>query len=569
MVVKIHKSRVLFFKLFFSGDQSFENSRFFSFSHSHSPLSISRCSAGRNLLFSVMRRSPVCTILTILLCGTILWLYSIPLHQKYTSDTSRSRPYSYPPAVKPASEINPSKADKDVQAVDEIPTVQFIEKEHLFAETGEASESISHTSKSTSVKELWKNSWAKAYVDARPLAPKIELSRAHNNKGVSPDDNSPRIPANNRVKNSAADILDLQLAHSNFITSLGKMEKGENVFSGKGIVTVGGSSHFGPLVIGIHMLRIAGSILPVEVFLADKAEYESAICDNYLPKFNAKCVIIGDILDAQETDTLPISHYQLKSLALLFSSFKEILYFDSDSIPLINPDAELFTTEPYLSSGFVNWPDFWVASESPLFYKVAGISFPNNLPKHSSEAGQLILNKQTHIKSLLLAAYYNFYGPDYYYPLLSQGSAGEDDKETFLAATIVLGENYYRVKKSVKSVNRFNGGIKISGMIQHHPVDDFSLSTLIIRPAFLHANSPKLNAGQLVDSIDRLRLWGSKEEQILQFGHDLEKQVGKLLVKTGCELADILGEWKGRIPRLCERLHERYNATFTGPEKKV
>ena len=168
--------------------------------------------------------------------------------------------------------------------------------------------------------------------------------------------------------------------------------------------------------------------------------------------------------------TFKVTHYQLKSLAMLFSSFAEILYLDSDSIPVIDPSMELFSTEPYKSSGLVIWPDFWVSTESPIFYTVAGLSFPPDLPKSSSEAGQVLINKRTHLQTLLLAIYYNIYGPDYYYPLLSQGVLGQGDKETFMAAALVLGQSYYRVKTGVAIVGRHSGvEFKGSGMVQHHP----------------------------------------------------------------------------------------------------
>jgi len=330
------------------------------------------------------------------------------------------------------------------------------------------------------------------------------------------------------------------------------------------------------------MLRKTGSTLPVEIFVADASEYETSICDGYLPRYGARCLVLSDFLrNENASHSFEVTHYQLKCLAILFSSFAEVLYLDSDSIPLLNP-SELFSIEPYNSTGLVFWPDFWVATESPLFYTIAGLpAFPSNLPKSSSEAGQLLINKKTHLKTLLLACYYNIYGPDYFYPLLSQGALGQGDKETFMAAALILGEPYYRVKMGVTSVGRHNGEkFKGSGMVQYHPTDDFlyarpqnaSVSNeetrLMIRPAFLHANTPKMNAGHLVDEGDlfavdqkRLRLWGSKEDQERQFGYDIEKEVWELLVKTGCELDQLLGEWKGR-KSMCARLEEHWEAVF-------
>ncbi|KAH0050165.1 nucleotide-diphospho-sugar transferase, partial [Aureobasidium melanogenum] len=201
------------------------------------------------------------------------------------------------------------------------------------------------------------------------------------------------------------------------------------------------------------MLRRSGSDLPVQVFVADESEYEDKLCQDYLPKLGAECLILSDFIQGFE-----VTHYQLKSLAMLLSSFEHVLYLDSDSIPLLRPETELFAAEPYTSTGLVIWPDFWISTESPSFYDVAEIgTMPPNLPKSSSEAGQLLINKRKHLKTLLLANYYNIYGPDFYYPLLSQGALGQGDKETFMAAAMVLNSSYYRVKTGVESVERNTG----------------------------------------------------------------------------------------------------------------
>lgn len=441
-----------------------------------------------------------------------------------------------------------------------------------------------------SVHDVWQF-WSKAFADARPRG--ISKIRLRSNAGTIPvpeGDSSARKRDSDRVINPPEEIDALTTAHAKFIQAIkaqGEEENGENVYEGTGIVTVGGGEYFGPAIVGIHMLRRTGSNLPVEVFVADESEWEPELCDNYLPKLGAKCFIITDFLDtgkaversASDKTAFQVTHYQLKSLAMLFCSFAEVLYLDSDSIPLVDPATDLFMSEPYTSTGLVIWPDFWISTESPKFYNITGLPFPHNFPRSSSEAGQLLINKRTHLKTLLLANYYNIYGPDYYYPLLSQGALGQGDKETFLAAAYVLDKPWYRVKTRVQAVGRLvSGRDKGSGMIQHHPFDDLryaqahnntKITTTRIRPAFLHANTPKMNAGHLVDEGDlldtsdqhRLRLWGSQASQVDEFGVDVEKAVWELLVQTGCELQHTIREWKKR-DRLCERLEEHYQDLF-------
>lgn len=470
--------------------------------------------------------------------------------------------------------------------------------------------------KPKSIQQLWQF-WSQAFEDAKPNTPKIRLRSNAPNTPIANDDFGLRSAGSNRVINDESDIQGLTEAHASFLKVLDSRSEdnlGSDVFSGAGIVTVGGGEYFGPAVAGLHMLRKTGSTLPVEIFVADSSEYEKELCDNYLPKLGAKCLVLGDFLKtghgvraierrtaigsgsgSKRGDTFEVTHYQLKSLAMLFCSFANVLYLDSDSIPLLDPAVDLFPRAPYNTTGLVIWPDFWLASESPVFWEIAGLpDFPTGLPKSSSEAGQLLINKHTHLKTLLLANYYNIYGPNYYYPLLSQGALGQGDKETFLAAATVLKEPWYRIHTPVDRLSRWaNAEEKGSAMIQHHPSDDLEMwntshlrrdsdnknnltsesqAAPTVRAAFVHANTPKMNAGHLIDEGDLtdllhpsqpLRLWGSKETQIAKLGSDLEKTIWEILVVTGCELHSSIQEWKERS-NLCERLEEHFTRVFGG-----
>lgn len=440
--------------------------------------------------------------------------------------------------------------------------------------------------------------WSRAIYDARPTTPKIVLT------GKAPTQSPPggeyiRKPIRNHIRNPENEIKTLQEAHGQFVNTLEKelrldqrnsttrRWKGSNIFKGRGIVMVGGGEYFGPAIIGLQMLRKTGSTLPVEVFVPDDTEYEEEVCENYLKKLNAKCVVLSHILDqsplkagrADDAD-MKVTHYQLKSLAALLSSFSDVLLLDSDSIPLFDPAQHIFDSEPYKSRGMLIWPDFWRATESPKFWTIAGrTEFPTDLPYTASEAGELAINKATHLAPLLLAAYYNVWGPDYYWPMLSQGALGQGDKETFLAATVVLNATYYRIKTPAGKLGRHDGITdKTTGLVQHLPSDDHHYysgtsssppSHKSIRAMFLHSNTPKMNAGHLVDEGDlvsfngdnRLRLFGKKEDMMKQFGTDVERSIWDLLVQTGCELQDVIEEWKER-ERMCERLEQHYQAVF-------
>ncbi|KAH6876598.1 mannosyltransferase putative-domain-containing protein [Thelonectria olida] len=420
--------------------------------------------------------------------------------------------------------------------------------------------------------DFWRT-WSHIIYNSRPQtdSPISIFGTASTLAPSEPDD--ARTPYRDLVVSSDEDMEQLRASHERFVGNFEMSHSNATSwFQGRGVVMVGGGEYFGPAIIGIQMLRRTGSSLPVEVFVPNEKEYEAEICENYLPKLNAKCVVLSQFQTRGSPKGLKISHYQLKAPALLLSSFAEVLLLDSDSIPLVDPSKEIFETEPYLSNGLITWPDFWRATESPQFWNITGLSsYPDNLSPFSSESGQLVINKGTHLDALLLATYYNLFGPDHYYPLLSQGALGQGDKETFMAAAVALNASHYRVKTPALGLGRYDGKTqKGTALLQYLPFDDANRSQgSAIRPAFLHSNTPKMNAGHLVDEGDlvavdgksRLRLLGPKSDLVHLFGFDVEDTLWDLLVQTGCELADSVREWKGR-ENLCERLTEHHQLVF-------
>jgi alpha 1,2-mannosyltransferase len=448
------------------------------------------------------------------------------------------------------------------------------------------------------IRAFWKT-WARHIANAKPTGEPIVLAWSASNLPASDEPDAHRLRPKSHVQLADDQVAELQASHAVFREALDAFDAEDAFdahFSGRGIVTVAGGEYFGPAIVSMRMLRQTGSKLPIEAFLANWDEYEEEICETVLPSLNARCVVLSDFVDVdsgekEDKTRFKVTHYQLKSLALLFSTFENILYLDSDSIPLIDPHG-MFTKEPYISTGLVGWPDFWVGTEAPEFYKIAGMGdFPEDtLPATSSESGQLLVDKRVHLKTLLLAAYYNVWGPDWYYPLLSQGALGQGDKNTFETAAIVLGLPWYRVRTPVKALGRHDDGSFLgSGMVQFHPGDDYakfgkatkeetltqvseplSSSPADVRAAFMHANTPKMNSGHLVDEGDLkdkssgkgLRLWGPLVEQKELFGEDLEMRAWKSVVEVGCDLASVLREWRER-KNICMRLREHWMEVFT------
>ena len=97
--------------------------------------------------------------------------------------------------------------------------------------------------------------------------------------------------------------------------------------------------------------------------MESKDRYEKEVCEIVLPPMNATCMILSEVLEAVP-ERLKWSRYQLKALALALSSFDDVLLLDADNIPLEQPEHFL-NSEPFLSKGFVSWPDYVRVTPAP------------------------------------------------------------------------------------------------------------------------------------------------------------------------------------------------------------
>ncbi|KAJ5933509.1 hypothetical protein N7454_005838 [Penicillium verhagenii] len=335
---------------------------------------------------------------------------------------------------------------------------------------------------------------------------------------------------------STEDVTSMKEAHTGFVEAISTSAPQLHYIPGtRGVVSTAGGSYLPVLVISLRMLRRTGSTLPMEVFLADEDEYEDYICDTVLPSLNARCIVLSRILVAAPAR---IEKYQFKPFAMLFSSFEEILFLDADAFPLEQPEA-LFRGEPFRTNNMVTWPDFWASSASPIFYEIIGTSVPAMNLRQSTESGELLLSKKTHTRTLLLSTYYNYWGPSHFYPLLSQGAAGEGDKETFIAAASAMNEPFYQDYALTSQ-----GKWRVRG-------DDAPAPDVF----FIHANFPKFNPATVfekhevnpafLDDGTYTRAWTIPEDVVGRFSAkvDIEKEFWREILWTACELEHKFVSW--------------------------
>lgn len=389
----------------------------------------------------------------------------------------------------------------------------------------------------------------------------------------------------NKTVMSLESVVGMADAHRGFLRGINEQLPTFTTTKGvvsRGIVTVAGGFYWPVFMVSLRMLRKTGCKLPVEVFLANGQEYEAELCENILPTLNAKCRILADIFNPHNSSRHTLGTYQYKIFSILFSDFHEVLFLDADSFPLHDPDT-LFSQEPFKSNGMVTWPDFWASSISPAYYLISGRPPSSFTGRASTESGQLLVRKRTHFHALLLAAYYNYHGPSYYYPLLCQGGAGRGDKGTFLPAAIVLDLPFYATSEPVLGIGHEEGGhLYTFAMIQHDPVQDYELTSKNIwrnrdpsvgqppRPLFLHTNTPKWNAKNIFDHPGPYDLTLKHGAQVGAYVDPpeavatiagVERQIWDAVKWVGCDLRSMFKEWKDEHD-ICSNIQHHFDTVL-------
>lgn len=356
-----------------------------------------------------------------------------------------------------------------------------------------------------------------------------------------------------------------------------------------GIVSTAGDIYLPVFIISLRMLRRTGCQLPVELFLRSRDEHGPYLCDTLLPSLNARCIHLDDIAILGPRATT-IAKFQLKVFSILFSSFENVLFLDADNF-LVHDPTNLFAQDPFQTSGLVTWPDFWASSASKHFYQIIGHPVPamNALP--SSESGQLLVSKASHGTALMAAAYYNFYGPGYFYALMTQDGPGGGDKETFVAGAQAVGAPFHQVAHHVDTIGYYEQGRERYhgvAMVQYDPTQEATPTSDTAsshvkdenekpRPFAIHHNYPKFDPVELFSTdgaaIDHAtgtghRLLGDKNLTMQRFGRDVESELWEEIEYVACVLGEKFRHWRtvlGTSERngTCELVRE-YRATVLG-----
>ena len=208
---------------------------------------------------------------------------------------------------------------------------------------------------------------------------------------------------------------------------------------GRGIVMCAGGTRYLPSAwVCVRMLRRLGCALPIELWHLGAVEVDECVQG----LFESYDVTFRDAL--AEKPLLPMRRlggWELKSFALLHSSFQEVLQLDADNVPVADPGF-LFESEPYRATGALFWPDCGRLAPARSIWRLCGVAYRD---EPEFESGQMLVDKIRCHDALALALWYNSHSDLFFQHI-------HGDKETFHLAFRRLDRPYAMPSTPVRIV---------------------------------------------------------------------------------------------------------------------
>lgn len=200
----------------------------------------------------------------------------------------------------------------------------------------------------------------------------------------------------------------------------GKSAKDERRTETRGVLFTGQSVHFRNIYQAIYAIRMrvpvsrseseAGMSLPVEVWVND---YNMPLCRSIFVTGSAPEHVPGIVQCRGMPNS--VTGYSSKLYAMLHTKFEEVLFLDSDQVPVGDVSA-LFKSNGYKRTGAVLWPDLWglpcservlekiragaTAQPTHVMWKarVGGLQWDENDRRHAQEveSGQMVIDLTRH-----------------------------------------------------------------------------------------------------------------------------------------------------------------------------
>jgi hypothetical protein len=261
----------------------------------------------------------------------------------------------------------------------------------------------------------------------------------------------------------------------------------EGRFAGRGIVIcAGGDVYFPCAWVCIGMLRRLGCTLPIEVWYRGPSEMNGAM-STLMEEWGVVCIDAYE--RAQQDPIRRLDSWELKSFAITYSRFEEVLYLDADNVPVQNPEF-LFSCPEYVATGAVFWPDRYTGPGSGhewltrQAWEICRVPFR---VEPEIEAGQLLINKRSCWLPLLLTLHMNEHS-DFYYAYFY------GDKDTFHLAWRRAQRPFALIPHPIRNLgdsdvivqHDFNGRV----LFQHRNGDKWNVSRELKQvPGFLEEDA--------------------------------------------------------------------------------
>lgn len=189
------------------------------------------------------------------------------------------------------------------------------------------------------------------------------------------------------------------------------------------IIGTGGAKFFSCAFASFYTLKKLKCSIPIEFWYLGDYEMDDKmkeVCNMY----NITHVNAETFCKENNIDLRILSGWELKSIATLFSDFKEVMYLDADNIPAVDP-TYLFNDTRYKELGSIFWPDLpsserveWLV---PLCWHNVNLEYRAEV---DFESGQFLINKEKCYKELYTSFWINQHS-DWFYKFVY------GDKSTF------------------------------------------------------------------------------------------------------------------------------------------
>ena len=246
----------------------------------------------------------------------------------------------------------------------------------------------------------------------------------------------------NRFDRQSLNLHSAGLACERFIRDLSPHAPRE--YSGRGIIVCSiGHKYFTSAWVCINMLRRLGCLLPIQLWHLGKMKF-SWNMKRLASRLEVECIDASKLHKKFPVRT-PYGR-ELKPYAILYSTFKELLYLDADNVPVVNPEF-LFDLHEYRKKGALFWPDQNPANTTPkacVIWRSCGMRPPS---EQEFESGQILVDKGRCWRALRLALWFNE-NSDFYYQYF------DSDKETFHLAFRKMKTPYCLVPKPMRKLDR-------------------------------------------------------------------------------------------------------------------